>query len=75
MSENYLQMEFYLEKDEWKIIAIKKAEQPEVIFPILNAKAEDAGTYQCIYHPITGEGPWSFRSDKIYINVTGELLA
>ncbi|XP_066483624.1 T-cell-interacting, activating receptor on myeloid cells protein 1-like isoform X2 [Tiliqua scincoides] len=74
MSENYLQMEFYLEKDERKIFAIKKAEQPEVIFPILNAKAEDGGTYQCIYHSITGEGPWSFRSDKIYINVTDPSL-
>ncbi|XP_066486452.1 T-cell-interacting, activating receptor on myeloid cells protein 1-like [Tiliqua scincoides] len=74
MSENYLQMEFYLEKDERESIDAKEAEQPEVIFPILNAKAEDGGTYQCIYHSITGEGPWSVRSDKIYINVTDPSL-
>ncbi|XP_066486449.1 T-cell-interacting, activating receptor on myeloid cells protein 1-like [Tiliqua scincoides] len=74
MSENYLQMEFCLEKEERKIIDGKKAEQPEVIFHILNAKAEDGGIYKCIYHPITGEGPWSDRSNKIYINVTDPKL-
>uniref|UniRef100_A0A8D2LI73 Ig-like domain-containing protein n=1 Tax=Varanus komodoensis TaxID=61221 RepID=A0A8D2LI73_VARKO len=47
----------------------------EVAFSIVDAQQSDGGTYRCIYHSKSDEGPWwSDYSDEVHINVTGEGL-
>ncbi|KAJ6654396.1 hypothetical protein lerEdw1_006989, partial [Lerista edwardsae] len=62
-------------KDQHDPCESEPVEQHEVIFPIINAKAKDAGIYWCIYHPTTGQGSWSAYSDGINITVTDPSLA
>uniref|UniRef100_A0A8D2LKJ1 Ig-like domain-containing protein n=1 Tax=Varanus komodoensis TaxID=61221 RepID=A0A8D2LKJ1_VARKO len=77
-SQGYAGMEFSLCKEGSASVdcrSTKVAAVEEVAFSIVDAQQSDGGTYRCIYHSKSDEGPWwSDYSDEVHINVTGEGL-
>ncbi|XP_072463578.1 leukocyte immunoglobulin-like receptor subfamily B member 4 [Notamacropus eugenii] len=56
------------DRDTWKRILDKKADEMEVEYPISAVTAEDAGTYVCLYQH---SSDWSRHSDPLELVVTG----
>uniref|UniRef100_A0A8D2LK60 Ig-like domain-containing protein n=1 Tax=Varanus komodoensis TaxID=61221 RepID=A0A8D2LK60_VARKO len=75
-SQGYAGMEFSLCKEGSASVdcrSTKVAAVEEVAFSIVDAQQSDGGTYRCIYHSKSDEGPWwSDYSDEPNILVSSE---
>nr|XP_060636433.1 T-cell-interacting, activating receptor on myeloid cells protein 1-like [Anolis sagrei ordinatus] len=70
-------VEYYLTKEVKRSAttpSAKVADPCHVVFPIVNARISDGGSYWCLYHNKSSDTEWSPQSDIVYINLTDPIL-